>query len=115
VFLFHCCFWLWLLCGCCVWFGGDGWKRWMMLNVVWLCCDLEEVGFVHDVVDDWRKWRWCCVSFCFSLFLFFFFLLFMKLLLFLSTKDICWEAHQKISKLKAKGDTNLYLFFFVCE
>jgi hypothetical protein len=46
---------------------------------------------------------------------FFFFLLFMKLLLFISMKDICREAHQKILKLKAKGDTNLYLFFFVCE
>jgi hypothetical protein len=33
----------------------------VMLNVVWLFCDLKEVGFVQDVDDDWRRWRWCCV------------------------------------------------------
>jgi hypothetical protein len=38
--------------GCCYF---DGCCMVVMLNVVWLFCDLKEVGFVQDVDDDWRR------------------------------------------------------------
>jgi hypothetical protein len=37
---------------------------------------------------------------------------FMKLFLFISMKDLCWEAHQSVLKPKAKRDTILALFLF---